>query len=39
MNGTRLSIEPEMNATSRDRRHSFATTTGAFAFRAFDSDV
>ena len=26
-----------MNATSRDRRQSFATTTGAFAFRAFAS--
>jgi hypothetical protein len=37
-NGTRLSIKPEMNATSRERRQSFATTTGTFAFRAFASD-
>jgi hypothetical protein len=37
MNGTRLSIKPEMNATSRERRQSFATTTGTFAFRAFAS--
>ena len=35
MNGTRLPINREMNATSRERRQSFATTTGAFAFRAF----
>jgi hypothetical protein len=26
-----------MNATSRERRQSFATTTGAFTFRAFAS--
>jgi hypothetical protein len=26
MNGTRRAIRPEMNATSRDRRHSFATS-------------
>lgn len=31
MNGTRCAISPEMNATSRDKRQSFATTTGAFA--------
>jgi hypothetical protein len=26
MNGTRWAIRPEMKATSRDRRHSFATS-------------
>jgi hypothetical protein len=35
MNGTLWAIKPEMNATSRDKRHSFATATGAFAFCAF----
>jgi hypothetical protein len=34
MNGTRCAIRPEMKATWWDRRHSFATTTGAFALRA-----
>src|SRR5271165_1771825 len=34
MNGTRCAIRPEMNATSRDRRHSLATTTAALPLRA-----
>jgi hypothetical protein len=34
MKGTRCTIRPEINATSRDRRQSFATTTGVFVFRA-----
>ena len=29
MKGTRCAIKPEMKATSRDRRHSFATTTAS----------
>src|ERR1700719_3266973 len=37
MNGTREALKTEMKATSRDRRQSFATTTGAFALRAFAS--
>jgi hypothetical protein len=34
MNGTRRAIRSEMNATSRDSRSSFATTTDALAFFA-----
>jgi hypothetical protein len=30
MNGTRWAISPEMNATSRERRHSFATSREPF---------
>jgi hypothetical protein len=37
MNGTRCAIKPEIDATSRDKRQSFATTTGAFTFFAFAS--
>ena len=37
MKGTRCAIKPEMNATSRERRHSFATTTASLALRAFAS--
>jgi hypothetical protein len=39
MNGTRLSIRPEINATSRDRRQSFATTTGSCEARWLYIDV
>ena len=33
MNGTRWAIRPAMNATSRERRSSLATSTGHFAWR------
>ena len=34
MNGTRCAISPLMKCTSRDKRSSLATTTGALSFRA-----